>query len=149
MVMRPIADRPLYSLVYGTRSPSGLEVFRTCQTKALSKQDEARGITKLRAAADSSGQAEMFGSLSDMAPDPSAEILAAEERMAEAFLLNLLRPDGVLWSEVWPQVLERHVVTRSKVNEIANRLRKTGRISIAPWERRQRKPDETNSIRLT
>ncbi|KAK0332221.1 hypothetical protein LTR94_025766, partial [Friedmanniomyces endolithicus] len=101
-VLRPTQDRPLYSLVYGTRSVTGLEVFRDCQIKALRAQSQARGVAKLNAVAASSRQNELFGSLSDMMPDPTDQFLEDEHRAAGEALLNLVpaTPTAVRWAEV-------------------------------------------------
>jgi three-Cys-motif partner protein len=147
-VLRPTMDRPLYSLVYGTRSPVGLEVFRNCQIKALRKQDEARGVAKLSAAVAASKQGEMFGSLSELAPDPSEAFLFAEERLADAFLSELVPPAPMTapWSDLWPKVMERHVVGRARINRLANEMRKTGVVNFTNWGARQRAPDSHNQV---
>ena len=83
-VFRPERDRPLYSLFYATRHPRGLEVFRDCQVKTLAAQSESRAQTKLKRAEMRSGQAELFGSAHEMAPDREAlPLLDAERRGAE------------------------------------------------------------------
>lgn len=89
-VLRPLQNRPLYSLVYGTRISKGIEVFRGSQIKALGLQDRIRGLTKLNTTAAASDQTEMFGSLSEMAPDPSVAFLAEEERRAKELLRTLV-----------------------------------------------------------
>lgn len=143
-VLRPTVDRPLYSLVYGTRSPTGLEVFRACQIKALHKQDEARGIAKLQAAVSASEQAELFGSFAQMAPDPAEAYLAAELANAKALLLDLVpvAPLTATWGDVWPKVLGRHIVGRSQLNAVASDLRKVGRLNFLDWVPRKRSPDD-------
>lgn len=148
-VLRPTMDRPLYSLVYGTRSPVGLEVFRSCQIKALRKQDEARGIAKFNATVTSSDQGEMFSSFSGFAPDPSAIFLSDQERLAAAYLWSLVPPAPELaaWRDIWPMVLERHVIGRAKVNHLANEMRKNGTLTFVGWSGRQRSPNDANQVR--
>ncbi len=143
-VLRPTIDRPLYSLVYGTRSPKGLEVFRDCQIKALHNQDKARGIAKLQAAVAASEQGEIFGSFSQMAPDPAEAYLAGELANAKTLLLDLTppTPSTVMWGDIWPKVLERHVVSLPQLKAIASDLRKAGRLSFLNWAPRKRSPDD-------
>lgn len=144
-VLRPTQDRPLYSLIYGTRSVKGLEVFRDCQIKALREQSQVRGIAKLKAAAASSRQNELFGSLSDMTPDPTSDFLQGEHRVAGEVLLNMVptAPNVVRWAEVWPQVLARTIITRTQVNALAADLRKSGDLTFPDWESRKRVPDDS------
>lgn len=143
-VLRPTQERPLYSLVYGTRSVTGLEVFRDCQIKALREQSQVRGVAKLNAVAAASRQNELFGSLSDMTPDPTTDFLHGERRAAGEVLLNLVptAPDVVRWAEVWPQVLARVIVTRAQVNALAADLRKSGALTFPDWEARKRVPGD-------
>ena len=143
-VLRPTRDRPLYSLVYGTRSVTGLEVFRDCQIKALREQSQIRGVAKLNAVANASRQSEIFGSLSDMTLDPTIDFLHAEYRAASDILLNLVptAPNVVSWADVWPQVLARAIVTRTQVNTLAANLRKSGALTFPDWEARKRVPGD-------
>jgi len=143
-VLRPTQDRPLYSLVYGTRSVTGLEVFRDCQIKALREQSQVRGVAKLNAVAAASRQNELFGSLGDMTPDPTIAFLDGEGRAAGEALLNLVPtvPDTIRWVEVWPRVLARAIVTRAQVNALAADLRKSGALIFPDWEARKRVPHD-------
>lgn len=150
-VLRPLKDRPLYSLVYGTRNSKGIEVFRSSQIKALGQQDWVRGVTKLSAAEAASDQTEMFGSLSEMAPDPSVAFLAEEERRAKQLLLTLVpaAPASVRWPDLWPKILERHVVTKTQVKQIANELRIAGTLLVLDWAPKQRTLDDHNRVQCS
>ena len=57
-IFRPLADRTLYSLIYATRKPPGIEVFRRAQIKTLREQENVRG--KVRQAKASGAQMEAF-----------------------------------------------------------------------------------------
>jgi three-Cys-motif partner protein len=143
-VLRPTVDRPLYSLVYGTRSPTGLEVFRDCQIKALHRQDMARGIAKLNAAVASSRQDELFGSLSEMAADPTDAFINGEAARALTMLQDLAppAPATAVWGEIWPKILERCVVRKSQLNALAGNLRKSGQLKFVDWAPRRRSPED-------
>ena len=148
-VFRPERDRPLYSLFYATRHDTGLEIFRDCQVKTIAAQSESRAQAKLKHIEMRSGQAEMFGSAHEMAPDREAlPFLEAEWRAAEDDLMALVpkAPRSVLYRELWPQVLARRVVKRADVNEIAAQLRKDGRLRFPNWEQRQRRPRDDNFV---
>ncbi|USQ95868.1 hypothetical protein [Caulobacter sp. RL271] len=147
-VFRPTMDRPLYSLVFGTRNPPGLEVFRNSQIKALRKQEEARGVAKLNAAVASSKQGEMWDSLSGLAPDPTVAFLSSEEQAAKLALLAAIpqTPGTAPWRAVWPEVMERHVVSRATINQLANVMRKQGVLAFDRWGPKQRSPDDDNRV---
>lgn len=141
-ILRPLRDRPLYCLCYATRHPSGIEVFRDCQIKALQEQSVTRAVVKLQHAARTSGQAEMFESLHDMAPDELNAFLASERQQAERSLLELTpqKPAAIRYETLWPDVLARHVIRRPQVNELAVKLRKAQALEFPDWEKGRRVP---------
>lgn len=143
-ILRPTMDRPLYSLFYGTRSSTGLEVFRDCQIKALRKQDEARAVAKINATVAASEQQELFGSLREMAPDPTEAYFAGELASAKALLRDLVpqAPATALWGDIWPRVLGRHVISRPQLNALAGDLRKRGQLNFLDWPPRKRSPED-------
>jgi len=141
-VLRPIKDRPLYCLFYATRHEKGIEVFRDCQADALKEQSRTRAAAKVRHAEANTGQAEIFESLHDMAPDDLTAFQEAERRAACETLLKLTpkEPDAVRYEKLWPLVLARHVVRRTDVNHIAGRLHREGKLLIPDWEKRKQIP---------
>lgn len=143
-VLRPTRDRPLYCLVYGTRSPIGLKVFRESQIKALRQQDLIRGRTKLTTSAAATGQNELFGSLSEMAPDPTTVFFDAELEQAEQLMKAVTpsAPDSAPWGRIWPQVMERYVVSHAQLNQLAGKLHRQGIFWCADWGDRKRVPDD-------
>ncbi len=144
-VLRPLADRPLYCLIHATRNRMGLEVFRDCQVKAMHEQEAVRGMTKMQAAQTTSGQTEMFGSLAGLAPNQALALLEGEERHARQFLLDLTpkAPSAVAYGSIWPQVLSRHIIRRTRLNTIAAEMRKSGTLAFLDWGGpKKRVPDE-------
>lgn len=143
-VLRPTRNRPLYCLIYGTRSPVGLKVFRESQIKALRQQDVIRGRTKLTASATVTGQNEMFGSLSEMAPNPTTAFFDAELEQAELLIKAVTpsAPDSLPWGRIWPRVMERHVVSQAQLNQLAGELYRQDMLHCADWGHRKRVPDD-------
>jgi len=143
-ILRPTRDRPLYCLVYGTRSPVGLKVFRESQLKALHQQDVIRGAVKLTAKASATRQNELFGSFSDMAPDPTEAFLESETQGARSLLQTLppFAPASATWAEIWPKVMERHVVSHAQLNQLAAELSRKGMLHFLDWAPRKRAPDD-------
>ncbi|MBT9472067.1 MAG: three-Cys-motif partner protein TcmP [Pseudomonadota bacterium] len=147
-VLRPLKDRALYCLVYGTRKPQGLEGFRAAQIKALRKQDHARGLAKMSRLSETNEQTEMFSSFSEMMQDPSIAFLAGEERHARDLVRELTpqAPESMTWGDIWPKVLQRRVVTKTQVKKIARDLRTSGEIAFLGWAPKQISPEDQNLV---
>ena len=147
-MLRPVKDRPLYCLFYATRHEKGIEVFRDCQAEALREQSKTRATTKLKHVEAKTGQAEIFQSLHDMGPDDLKAFQQAEHAAAERALLELTpeEPNTIQYSKMWPQLLVRHVVRKTDVNQIAARLRSEGKLLIPDWEKGKRVPQPTYRI---
>jgi three-Cys-motif partner protein len=141
-ILRPVKDRPLYCLFYATRHETGIEVFRDCQVQALEEQSKTRAAMKIRHSEATSGQAEIFQSLHDMAPDDLGAFREAEWRAAAQTLLKLTpeEPNGILYRNLWPLILARHVVRKVEVNKIAAQIRRERKLLIPDWERNRQIP---------
>ena len=149
-VLRPMRDRTLYFLVYGTRRPKGIEVFRDCHIDALQRQSEMRGRMKIEGREKKSGQFELLASTYDMGPDRSSVSLPLEEQRARQMLLNLV-PDegaGARWDSVWPVVLARCVIRLKDLRRIANEYRKQGVLDFPGWPgSMKRTPEDAYLVR--
>jgi three-Cys-motif partner protein len=141
-ILRPDRDRPLYSLFYGTRHDTGLEVFRGCQVKALETQANTRAATKMDSVERKTGQSELFDSFHEMSDNEAREFLDGECKRAREAMLALAPNESspVKYKDYWPKILARHVVTRPNVNKIAAELRKEGRLVFPGWEAKKRVP---------
>jgi three-Cys-motif partner protein len=148
-VLRPMKNRTLYSLVYASRSRTGIKVFRDCQAKALIEQDCVRSTTKVALAAEATGQGDMFGTDRGLGPDPIAAYLDGERQQAEVTLIEMVRGMGpTTYGEIWPNVLSRHAVRLTDLNMIAARLRKDGVLMFPEWAARQRVPSDNSRVQL-
>jgi three-Cys-motif partner protein len=143
-VLRPTKDRPLYSLLYCTRSKTGIEVFRDCQIAALEEQSRTRAVVKIGHAETTSGQGEIFQSLHEMGPDDLLKYLQSELEVATRRILELTpaQPNTIQYDQLWPQILARSVVTKVDVNKIVARLRAENKLLIPDWEKRRRVPQD-------
>jgi hypothetical protein len=143
-ILRPLKDRPLYCLCYATRNERGIEVFRDCQIKALTEQANARAAGKMKHAAISTGQGELFESLYEMAPNELTIFLENEIQQAKNALLGLTppAPDFIRYDALWPQILLRHVLRLPDLNKIAAQYRNNGTLLFPDWEYRKRVPQQ-------
>ncbi|WBH16026.1 three-Cys-motif partner protein TcmP [Sphingomonas radiodurans] len=147
-VQYPGKSRTFYYLVYGTRKPPGIEVFRDCQIKALEEQAAVAGRMQIQAIT-STGQGFLFGP-----PEPSRDLrldaaLARERVAAREMMLRMipLGDTGIAWEHVWPNVLSEHVVSRSALGREVNALRKARVLSVPAWtSNRKQLPDDSYRI---
>ena len=61
-VLNPTKDTTHFHLVYGTRSPKGLEVFKNAEKPTMAAMEQARAAAQQDAREGKSGQPELFGS---------------------------------------------------------------------------------------
>jgi hypothetical protein len=143
-VLRPTKDRPLYSLLYCTRSKAGIEVFRQRQIAALQEQSRTRAAVKIGHAETTSGQSEIFQSLHEMGPDELVRYLRSEREAATRRILELTptQPNSIRYDQLWPRILARSVVTKVDVNKIVARLRAENGLLIPDWEKRKQVPQD-------
>jgi three-Cys-motif partner protein len=137
-IFRPLADWTLYSLIYATRQPPGIEVFRKAQIKTLREQETVRG--NVRQAKYSGPQMDAFLP-SEMTSSETEVYLASERLAAERMLLDLADATPPrTYGEVWPKVLAKHAVRKTDLNRIAAAFRKDGRLVFPDWEPGKRVP---------
>jgi three-Cys-motif partner protein len=143
-VLRPLTDRSLYCLVYGSRHETGISLFRDCQMATLKTQAAMRAEGKVRNKADRSGQSEMFESLLDMAPDKTEAMLEREKRRAADMIRALVfkAPASISYRTLWATVLSKHAVRRKDVNGICAAMRKSGELLFPDWEPRKQVPQD-------
>lgn len=138
-IFKPHAERTLYSLIYATRKPPGIEVFRHSQVKTLREQEVVRG--NIRQAKTSGAQTEAFLPL-EMAPSDTEAYLDLERTSAKKYFLDLVGQNlpSNTYGDLWPKVLAKHAITRVELNSIAASFRKEGRISFPDWQTGKRVP---------
>jgi three-Cys-motif partner protein len=147
-ILRPLKERPLYCLVYGSRHESGISVFRDCQMAAVTTQAELRAEGKIKDKATRSGQNEMFESLLDLGPDKTAAILATEKQKARALLLSLtpFAPESITYKRLWALVLAKHSVRRTEVNAMCAEMKKSSQLTFPDWEPNKRVPQDSYRV---
>ena len=143
-VLQRIKDRTLYSLFYGTRHSKGIEVFRSCHVKTERQQSTVRTATKRAHQEAKTGQPGLFDRDVSFAPDDIDNVLEEQKRDAKKTLLALIpaAPASTTYDQVWPRVLEKHVVTHPDVNRMSAELRTNGTLLFPTWERGKRVPQD-------
>jgi three-Cys-motif partner protein len=139
VVLMPERDRTHYHLVYATRHPMGLTVFREVERRALSLQDQVRSeAQRRRRARASGGQGEMF--------DPSKpyvhELRARYHGRARKLLLDRIENEGDLPYDVaFELALSIQMVAESDLKRWIEEWRKEGRIELFGLAPRKRVPE--------
>lgn len=147
------ADRCLYKLIYLSRHPLGLKIFRDSEHEALSVQATARSDRKRRVREEKSGQGDLFSG--DGKADPgerSARKLASERSHALRYSLELLAragAGGCLWDNLWPRVLERHLIKHAELAREVGLWQKAGAVEVEGWAANRRSARDGDLIRLT
>ena len=143
-VQKTLSDRTYYHLVFGTRHPKGLEVFRDSQVKALRAQADVRTSEKSKDKAARTGQDDLFGGTDTVQQDPSSKEIADGKTGGTAFAQEMIADSasGIEWSELWPSVLERFTIRRGDLGNAINNLRKSGVIDAPGWPKGHRTPKD-------
>lgn len=141
-------DRTLYFLVYGTREPAGIEVFRDCQVRALEAQAEAAS-QRTQGKLVEGGIGSLFGTEWEPSSVNHRHFLERQRQNArEALLVLAANEPGLLWKDTWPRLLADYAVRRTDANQIAGALQKEGRIDFAGWVKGKKVPSELYALQL-
>ena len=138
-ILKPVADRSYFYLIYGTRHLKGLQEFRRVEKVAIDEQERVRSEAKQIHRVERSGQAELFTGEA-FADAPSFEQESALQRNeAMAHLRTLLRAKQRLqYPEALGVLLEIPLIWESVVQEIITDMRTANEIEVeglAPRER--------------
>jgi three-Cys-motif partner protein len=135
-------DRTLYFLVYGTREPAGIEVFRDSQVKALEAQAEAAGQRTQGKRAEM-GMNSLFGTDWEAPSVNHRQFLEQQRQNArDALLVLAANEPGLLWKDTWPRLLADHAIRKTDANQIAGALQKDGKLDFAGWAKGKKVPSD-------
>lgn len=141
-VRHPGKKRTYYFLVYATRDPHGIEVFRDAQVKALAAQAEIAGQKSL-AKREAAGQPSLFGTELECAGIDYRQFLDNERNAARSLMMRIAAEEpGIRWGDVWPRLLAANAIRKTDAGAIAGALRKAEMVSFPEWKGRKRVPDD-------
>lgn len=146
---RPTADRPHFFIAYGTKSRSGLEVFRETEYNALKVNARDRADAKERKREDKSGTPDLFsGFEADIQEITIDEIVEDQKALASQEALRILREFGpTSFSKIWEILLQAYMLRVTNVKDICVDLAKIGAIENT-WGGGNRKPRDRDAIKL-
>lgn len=141
-------DRSLYKLIYLSRHPAGISVFRDAQSQALSRQSAMRSDIKIAR----TGQAGLFDKPGEADPfERSGQLIERERHSAEHVAYEIIKEagsTGILWEKLWPQVLELWLIRRTELAQTMAKWQKHGRIKIEGWGPKRRSARDGDLIRF-
>lgn len=145
-----ISDRTHFHIVYGTRSPEGLAVYRDVEYSALKDHDMRRAVARQAIQENRTGQLGLFGAddTASMA-ERSMEMELAKIRIQAAHWLRAQLSNGPKpFHEIWPSILDQFMLRKTDAKQVCVELAKAGEIKET-WRlngSRRRTPDENDKI---
>lgn len=138
-ILKPLADRSYYHLVYGTRHPKGLIEFRSVEKKFVDEQERVRSDAKRTRRVERSGQHELFGSAEFSNSQLFQEDRAARLRAADGTFRKMLRGRRrILYDDVLGVLLEMPLVWESDVKDMIDAMRRCGELEVEGLKPRER-----------
>ena len=102
IVLHPEKDRTHFHLIYATRDPKGVEVFKNAEKKAMPMMQQVRGEAHKRKREEKTGQTELFGGADAHNPSYFLELRARYVAQARQSILKLLETEGrVSYDKAW------------------------------------------------
>jgi len=151
-VSKPLADRPLFMLAYGTKSYAGLTTFRRIERKAMSSYAVVRERAKQRAEESRTGQPRLLEADEETAKREFEQGLYLVRQDARDFITEvvLARSPSRAFVQVSAAVMARFPLTEPDVKAICVELARAGLIDES-WKKRSRRargPNSDDQIRI-
>lgn len=149
MVLNPEIDKTHYHLIYATRDPKGVEVFKQAEFKAMKEMNLIRAEVDQRKREQKTQQTELFD-----APGAAGWGHYSELR---AFFLNKARTEAwdqinrkreIVYDRLWANAMGFPVVWESDLKDWLSRWRKAGKIEVANLKPSERVPKRAVNHRV-
>jgi len=141
IVLHPEIDRTHFHLIYATRNPKGVEVFKDAEKKAMEVQEAARAGAHQRRRQVRTGQLDLLGS-QDL-HDPSHYNALRERYLAKSrstVLSALEARRRVPYDDAWALALSQPMAWESDLKEWIKEWQKQGHLTVEGMRPRQRVP---------
>jgi three-Cys-motif partner protein len=141
IVLHPEIDRTHFHLIYATRNPKGIEVFKEAERKAMEVQEKARAEAHQRRREARTGQFDLLPS-QDL-HDPSHYNSLRERYLTKSrrLVLQALQAQRrVLYDDAWTLALSEPMTWESDLKDWVEEWAQEGRLDIVGMKPRQRVP---------
>ncbi|MEE9250442.1 MAG: three-Cys-motif partner protein TcmP, partial [Alphaproteobacteria bacterium] len=147
-ILKPLAERSYFHLVYGTRHWKGLVEYRNVEKKSVDEQERVRGVAKRTYRIERTGQDELFGQAGEqLGPRSSDEERKKQLGTAYTKLREILATRrSCKYETLIGEILEMPFVWESDLKNWLRDARKAGEIEIPELKGRQRTPKPGHSI---
>jgi len=152
IVLHPTRDRSHFHLIYATRGPKGIEVFKDAEKKAMPVMEQTRDEAQKRAREERTGQKELGLFSSATQQNPSAYFRSLRERYvsrARAAVHDLIRAQRELaYDEAWSLAMTFPLAWESDLKEWLSDWKSTGHLEFAGMKEGQRVPQRGQNIQI-
>ncbi len=141
IVLHPKLDRTHFNLIYATRNPKGIEVFKAAEKKAMEVQEHARAEAQQRRRIAQRGQAELFGSQELHDSSHYNALRGRYLAKSRSAVTQALQARGrLLYDEAWTLVLAGPMVWETDLKGWIKEWCDEGKLEMTGMQPRQRVP---------
>ena len=141
IVLHPEMDRTHFNLIYLTRNPRGVEVFKAAEKQAMQVQEMARAEAQQRKRVAQRGQTELFGSKELHDSSHYESLRDRYVAKTRGLVLQALESKRrLLYDDAWNLASSEPMSWESDLKEWIVEWRQEGRLEIAGMQPRQRVP---------
>ena len=144
IVLHPKKNRTLFHLIYATRDPRGIQVFKEAEKRAMPVMEKTRDEAQKREREEGTGQTELVLFSGTAAQDPSAYFRSLRERYvfrARAKVLTLVQTTKQLtYDEAWSSAMTFPLTWESDLKDWIREWEQDEQLEIMGLKERQRVP---------
>jgi hypothetical protein len=131
VVLHPDVERTYFHLIYATRHPKGVEVFKGVEKKAFEFQEQVRAEAEQRKETQKTGKQSLF---KDLPQPPSHRAVTLRERYLAAVQKRIeelgAKTKQVRYDDIWGAAMAFPLVWDSDVKELITSWQKSGRVKV-------------------
>jgi len=149
-IMKPLADRTYFYLVYGTKNWDGIRTFRKIEEKTVEEQERIRTVAKSNHRVNRTGQENLFDPLELLRDRTSFEQDRARRvKSAENHLRQILSDrKQIKYKDLIGDVLQQPLVWEADLQQMVLDMKRKGEVTIEGMKERERIPKPENTIIL-
>ena len=144
MVLHPEIERAHFHLIYATRHPKGVEVFKETEKATMKDMLRVRSDAQRRREKEQTGQGDLFEALGILPPAASRYYDQLRDRYstdARQGVLNILESRRRLsYDDAWVAALSRPLVWESDLKAWIRDWEKNGVLTVEGLQERERVP---------
>lgn len=152
IVLHPKKDRTHFHLIYATRDPKGIEVFKDAEKKAMPLMEKTRDEAQKRGREERTRQTELELYSDTATQDPSAYFQSLRNRhtsRAKIAVLDLVQHKKRLaYDEAWSSAMTFPLTWESDLKCWLSDWRSEGRLELAGMKESQRIPQRGQGVQI-